>query len=119
MLAKSNAADYDIVLGSWAPDYDDPLAYAEAMTNKYGDGSRVFESSEFDREFAIASTSNDAAQRNAAFREMHSIVAAEVPVLPLFVYNGTLSLYVQDPRLKNVRRSMIAGNPNFNYAHIE
>jgi oligopeptide transport system substrate-binding protein len=121
LLAKSSTADYDIYIASWAPDFDDPLAYATAMTNRYADGSRHFVNTKFDEVLDRATVSDDTAVRNAAFRAMHEIVAREVPVVPLFVQGKTDGglLYVQDARLRRVRRSSIAGSPNFNFARLE
>lgn len=120
LLAQSNAGDYDIVSGSWAPDYDDPLAYAELLINKYEDGSRIFANSDVDRAFAIASASDHPATRNAAFRELHRIVVDQIPYIPYIATGGTrFALYVQSTSLSGVRRSNIAGDPNFNYARIQ
>lgn len=119
LLAKINAADYDIALSTWAPDYDDPLAYAEALTNRYTDGSRRFDNAGAERAFAIAATSDAPSQRNAAFRQLHRIVVDEVPLVPLVVTGGgagQFALYVQNVHLQGVRRSSIAGDPNFNLA---
>lgn len=119
LLAKSGAADYDILQGSWAPDFDDPLAYANVLLSRYADGSRSFQDDDADRALAVAATSDVAAVRQAAFRELHRIVVDRIPFIPIVVVGGSqFSLYVQDPRLQGVRRSSIAGDPNFNYARL-
>jgi oligopeptide transport system substrate-binding protein len=119
LLAKTDAADYDIVFSSWAPDFDDPLAYANVLVQRYADGSRLFEDADADRTYDIAATSDNVADRNAAFRELHRIVVDRIPLIPIIVAGGSqFSLYVQDPRLQSVRRSNIAGDPNFNYARF-
>ncbi len=119
LLAKAEAADYDIVFYSWAPDFDDPLAYANALVQRYADGSRVYQDAEADHIYEIAATSDNAAERKAAFRELHRIVVDRIPLIPIIVTGGSqFALYVQDPRLQRVRRSNIAGDPNFNYARL-
>ena len=119
LLAKANAADYDIYLGTWAPDYDDPLAYAEILIKRYTDGSRSFQDPDAERAFAIAATSDVASERNAAFRELHRIIVDRIPFIPVMVTGGgQYALYVQDVHLQGVRRSNVAGDPNFNYARL-
>lgn len=119
LLAKTDAADYDIVQGSWAPDFDDPLAYANALITRYADGSRVFQDADVDRVLEVAATSDDAMARKAAFRELHRLVVERIPFVPIIVTGGSqFALYVQDPRLTGVRRSNIAGDPNFNFARL-
>jgi oligopeptide transport system substrate-binding protein len=119
-LAKVNAAEYDIALSTWAPDYDDPLAYAEILVDRYADGTRRFEDPAAERAFTIAATSDEASQRNAAFRQLHRIIVDRVPIVPLMVSGGgQFALYVQNARLQGVRRSNIAGDPNFNHARLD
>jgi oligopeptide transport system substrate-binding protein len=119
LLAKTEAADYDLVLSTWAPDFDDPLAYANVLVQRYADGSRMFQDDDVDRAYEIAATSDNAAERNAAFRELHRLVVERIPLIPIIVAGGSqFALYVQDPRLQDVRRSSIAGDPNFNHARL-
>jgi oligopeptide transport system substrate-binding protein len=119
VLAKMYAADYDLVLSTWAPDFDDPLAYANVLMQRYTDGSKFFEDAAADRAYDVAATSDRPAERDAAFRELHRIVVDRIPLIPIIVTGGSqFSPYVQNPRLENVRRSNIAGDPNFNYAHM-
>jgi len=119
LLAKTDAADYDLVLSSWAPDFDDPLAYANVLVQRYADGSRMFQDNDTDHAYEIAATSDNAAERNAAFRELHRLIVERIPLIPVIVAGGSqFALYVQDPRLQDVRRSSIAGDPNFNYARF-
>jgi oligopeptide transport system substrate-binding protein len=119
LLAKTDAADYDLVLSTWAPDFDDPLAYANVLVQRYADGSRMFLDNDADHAYEIAATSGNAAERNAAFRELHRLIVERIPLIPIIVTGGSqFALYVQDPRLQDVRRSSIAGDPNFNYARF-
>lgn len=120
VLAKTNAAQYDIVLRTWAPDFDDPLAYANVLLQPYADGSPLFDDPDTLHALSVASTSSDPRQRNAAFQQLDARVADQVPLIPLFVTGGSMfSVYVQDPLLLDVRRSNIAGDPNFNYARLD
>jgi oligopeptide transport system substrate-binding protein len=118
-LARQQAADFDLVLASWAPDFDDPLAYANILITQYADGSRVYQNAEMDRALAIAQMSIDPQQRQAAFVALDRIVNDQVLLIPILESGGgQYSLYVQDPRLEGVRRSKIAGDPNFNSAWL-
>jgi oligopeptide transport system substrate-binding protein len=119
LLARTNSAQYDLVLHFWAPDFDDPLAYANVLLQKYDDGRPRFENADANSALAAAATAVDPAQRVDIFCAVHRIVVEQVPLIPLFVTGGSqFALYVQDPRLKNVRRSTIAGDPNFNFATL-
>jgi oligopeptide transport system substrate-binding protein len=119
VLARQEAADFDLVFASWAPDFDDPLAYANILVTQYADSSRVYQNADMDRALAVAQTSIDPAQRQAAFVALDRIVNDQVLLIPILESGGgQYSLYVQDPHLEGVRRSKIAGDPNFNSAWL-
>jgi oligopeptide transport system substrate-binding protein len=119
VLAKTDAGEFDIAVSSWAPDFDDPLAYANVLVRRYADGTYLFQDADAGRALTVAETSDDEAERNRAFRELHRIAVDKIPLIPIVVVGGSqFSLYVQDPRLQGVRRSNVAGDPNFNYARV-
>ncbi len=115
-LTKSNAGDFDMVIGGWLPDYDDPMTYAElfASWNENNDGK--WNNAEYDKNLRIASQSVDPKVRMEAFEKCQEAMDNDVGVLPLF--EGTV-VYVQHKKVKGISRSVTGYNPNYTYATVK
>jgi len=114
-LAKASAGDFDMVIGGWLPDYDDPNTYAElfASWNENNDGK--WKNAVYDENIRIASKSVDPKVRMEAFAKCQQAIIDDVGVLPLF--EGSV-VYVQHKKVKGISRSVTGFNPNYIYAKI-
>src|SRR5690606_26193223 len=107
--------DFDLVLGGWWPDYNDPSTFGDLFysgnSNHYG----RFANKEYDRLVQLAMSTNDTETRMKAFADMQDIIVEEAVVLPKFERG---IVYVEDPRIKNVSRRIFGGDPSFRYAEL-
>jgi oligopeptide transport system substrate-binding protein len=87
---KSDAmqrGDFDIGCTLWIADYLDPNTFLEVSVTGGGYNFNHYSNPEYDRVIAAAAASNDPARRFACFQRAEAILAADVPLLPL--YHGT------------------------------
>jgi oligopeptide transport system substrate-binding protein len=115
-LEKMRRGDFDIVAAAWGPDYDDIMTFADLFASWNDNNRGLYANPLYDRWIRLAQTSNDVRTRFNAMAQIQRIVVEDVPILPTYE-NG--ALYVQNPRLKGVRRSIFGGDPIFRYAWIE
>ena len=114
-LAKSDAGDFDMVIGGWLPDYDDPMTYADLFASWNANNSGKWNNAEYDKNIRIASQSVDPKVRMDAFGKCQEAMYNDVGVLPLF--EGS-TVYVQHKKVKGISRSVTGINPNFAYAKV-
>ncbi|CAA0088075.1 Oligopeptide-binding protein OppA [Zhongshania aliphaticivorans] len=115
-IEKMRRGEFDIVAAAWGPDYDDIMTFADLFASWNDNNRGRYDNPLYDRWIRLAQTSNDARTRFNAMAQIQRIVVEDVPILPTYE-NG--ALYVQNPRLKGVRRSIFGGDPIFRYAWIE
>ncbi|MFT6551515.1 MAG: oligopeptide transport system substrate-binding protein [Zhongshania marina] len=115
-LEKMRRGDFDIVAAAWGPDYDDIMTFADLFASWNDNNRGRYDNPLYDRWIRLAQESNDARTRFNAMAQIQRLVVEDVPILPTYE-NG--ALYVQNPRLKGVRRSIFGGDPLFRYAWIE
>ena len=115
-IEKSLKGEFDIVLGGWGPDYNDAMTFGDLFSSWNDNNRGRFANEEYDAMVNKANKTIDQAERMRCFNRMHEIIAEEEPLIPLFEGGG---LYVMDPRLKGVIRSITGADPNFTYARIE
>ena len=115
-IDKSLKGEFDIVLGGWGPDYNDAMTFGDLFSSWNDNNRGRFANDDYDVMVNKANKTIDQAERMRCFNRMHEIIAEEEPIIPLFEGGG---LYVMDPRLKGVMRSITGADPNFTYARIE
>lgn len=115
-LAKLKNGDFDIAISAWAPDYADPMTFAELLTSSNANNHGGFANALYDQHIQRASEMLDSPERNGHFIAAHDILAEQLPVFPL-TEPGVL--FLQDPRIKGLRRSRFGGDPDFRYIHFE
>ncbi len=114
-LAKAENGEFDIVIYGWGPDYDDPMTFADLFASWNTNNHGKFANAELDRHVRIAQESTDQRERMAAFAEVQRILIEEVAIIVNYE-RGVM--YVQDPRLKNVMRRPMGGDPNYSFAYL-
>ncbi len=115
-LEKMRRGDFDVVAAAWGPDYDDIMTFADLFASWNDNNRGLYNNPLYDRWIRIAQNSNDPRIRFNAMAQIQRIVVDDVPILPTYE-NG--ALYVQNPRLRGVRRNIFGGDPLFRYAWIE
>ena len=114
-LAKASAGDFDMVIGGWLPDYDDPMTYAELFASWNANNSGKWKNAMYDENIRIASQSVDPKVRMDAFSKCQQAMYEDIGVLPLF--EGS-TVYVQHKKVKGISRSVTGFNPNYIYAKV-
>jgi len=115
-LEKMTAGDFDIVLGGWGPDYDDPMTFGDLFTSWNANNRGQYKNPELDRLIDVAQTSSDKRTRMDAFGGVQQILFDDVVILPMYESGSS---YVVHQDLKNVKRRVIGPEVDFTSAYIE
>ncbi len=114
-LSKSRNGDFDLVLSSWYPDFDDLVTYADLLGSYNANNRGRFVHAEYDELLKLLQSSTDSTERFRTAGRMQEIIVEEAPVLPTA---ETGSAYLQHPRLKGVIRRVIGQDPDYTHARV-
>lgn len=97
MIAKQVASNrqeraYDLSLGGWGPDYNDPISDLDLWVTDGGNNDTSWSNEEYDALINTARTSTDMQERCDAFIECEKILADELPLLPTYVRGAAVSV---------------------------
>ena len=97
MITKQVASNrqeraYDLSLGGWGPDYNDPISDLDLWVTDGGNNDTGWSNEEYDALINTARTSTDMQERCDAFIECEKILADELPVLPTYVRGAAVSV---------------------------
>ncbi len=115
-LEKMHAGDFDMVLGGWGPDYDDPLTFGDLFASWNIQNRGEYANAELDRLVAVAQTSVDQTERMQAFAGIQQIMFDDAVILPMYERGVT---YVVNPHLHNIKRRVIGPEVDFTSAYIQ
>lgn len=114
-LVKASHGEFDLVLSSWYPDFDDLVTYADLLGSWNANNRGGFNNESYDAFLRELQISTDPSTRFQAAAELQRIIVEEVPVLPTA---ETGSAYVVHPRLKGMLRRVIGQDPDFSQARV-
>jgi oligopeptide transport system substrate-binding protein len=114
-LAKSRAGEFDLLLSSWYPDFDDIMTYADLLATGNPNNRGGYSSPEYDRYLDIVKGALSEKERMDAAGQLQRIIQNEAMVLPMA---ETGSAYVQHARLKGVVRRVLGADPDYTYARV-
>jgi len=114
-LSKARKGEFDLVLSSWYPDFDDLVTYADLLGSANPNNRGRFRSEAYDRSLSVLLESIEPVERFKAAAELQRIIVQEVPVLP---NAETSSAYMVHPKLKGVARRVFGQDPDFTYARV-
>ena len=114
-LAKAEAGDFDIVIYGWGPDYDDPLTFGDFFSSWNLNNQGRYNNPRLDEQVRLAQRSLDQRVRMAAFGEIQRMLIDDVVIIPNYERG---SMFVQDARLRDVRRRAIGPEPDFSGAYL-
>lgn len=92
VAANRESRSYDLTMGGWGPDYNDPISDLDLWVTGGGINEGDYSNEEYDKQIQIARTTTDMAEREAAFIECEKILADEYPILPVYVRGNAISL---------------------------
>jgi oligopeptide transport system substrate-binding protein len=102
-LDLQTAGDFDLVFGTWTPDYADPINFLEFYDSKGGLNTSGYASTTYDQglEKARTTLANDSEARWQELLALEKqLVETDTAVLPL--YQGAVA-YLQSERLQNLQ----------------
>jgi oligopeptide transport system substrate-binding protein len=78
--------DYQVARSSWIGDYPDPNTFLDTMTTGNGNNRTGFTNKEYDALIRRAANTMNQQQRFEYFQQAEKILAAEVPIIPIYTY---------------------------------
>ena len=98
-LTDMSRLNYDMIRGSWIGDYADPTTFLDCFTAGNGNNRTGWRNSRYDGWLAEAAATSAIANRRDLLQRAESLlVADEVPIIPLYYYNGMMAF---DPKKFN------------------
>ncbi len=113
--SRLNAKDYQIALGSWVADYNDPESFLEVFKHKNASTNNTqWESAYYIRSLDLANKQTGL-EREKTLLECESYLLKEMPIIPIYHLKG---LYLKNEHLKGIVISPI-GNIDFKWAYMD
>lgn len=113
--ANRQSGDYCMSLGGWSPDYNDAINFLDLWVTDGGNNDSFWSNEEYDNLIAQATAEADEEVRQQYLFDAEEILAAEMPVIPLYWQCQNYS-YNKD---KIVDGAIITANQtNFWYASL-
>ena len=113
-LSKTRADDYDIVLNTWSPKYDDPLSYLERWKNKKNEN--VWSKTEYNILIEEISRMNGSNNRDKKINEAEKILIDEAVITPLYY---SVENHYRNPKINGIVRRPVTGITDFRWAYIK
>lgn len=87
-LDSMNTCNYDVAWSAWVGDYPDAMTFLDTMTSDSGNNRTNWKNASYDQLVDRARATPDLAARVKLYQEMETLLAREMPVLPLYVYSS-------------------------------
>ena len=97
-LDTTQTLNYQVSRAGWIGDYDDPHTFLDMWITGGGNNQTGWSNAEYDRLIRSALTQPDEAARMAVYQKLETILADELPVLPIYFYTR---IYAISPKVKN------------------
>ena len=82
--ANRQSGDYCMSLGGWSPDYNDAINFLDLWVTDGGNNDSFWSNAEYDELIAQATAEADEEVRQQYLFDAEEILAAEMPVIPLY-----------------------------------
>jgi oligopeptide transport system substrate-binding protein len=114
-LAKMSAGQFDIVAAGWAPDYQDPMTFADLFASWNENNRGRWRDERFDALIRKAQASTAPRERLDAMAAAERIALDEVAFLPLA---ERTTVYVHSRRVDGIVRHQIGHDPDLTFATV-
>jgi len=95
-LNTQQLSDFDLCLGAWIGDYNDPQTFIDMFVTDGGNNDTGWGDPQYDAMLATSENTADPVKRMGILRDMEKIlVDDEVPIVPIYFWVG-MSLYYSD-----------------------
>lgn len=82
--ARRNALKFDMFMGGWGPDYNDPMTDLELFTTTNGNNHTGYSNPDYDALIAQCTTETDMAAREQMFVQAEFILLEDQPIIPVY-----------------------------------
>lgn len=113
-LSKTRADDYEIVLNTWSPKYDDVLSYLERYRNKKNE--TVWSKDKYNTLLNEIVKMSESEERDARANIAEKILVDEMIIAPLYY---SVENHYRNPKIKGVIRRPVTGVVDFRWAYLE
>lgn len=118
-LDRQTKGEFDLVFGTWTPDYADPINFLEFYDSKGGLNTSGYASESYDQGLQEVRTTlaTDPAARWKKLQELEKqLIVQDTAVLPL--YQGAVA-YLESPRLENLQIFPFGRTVSYRLAEIK
>ena len=114
-LSKTRAGDYDIVLNTWSPKYDDALSYLDRWKKDDNLNMNVWSKAKYNALVTEISKMPSSKERDKKVNEAERILIDENVISPLYF---SVENHYRNPKIKGIVRRSVTGIVDFSYAHF-
>lgn len=82
--ARRNALNFDLFMGGWGPDYDDPISDLSLWMSDDGNNHTGYASAEYDALIESTKSATDAESREQLFVQAEQMLAEDMPIVPVY-----------------------------------
>lgn len=97
-LDTTQTMNYQVSRAGWIGDYEDPHTFLDMWITGGGNNQTGWSNADYDRLIRSALSQPDEPARMAVYQQLETILADEVPVIPIYFYTR---IYAISPRVKN------------------
>ena len=115
-LNKTRTGDYDIVLNTWSPKFDDALSYLERWKKDDGKNENIWSKKRYNLLVDEISKMSSGDERDKKTNEAEMILVNEAVIAPLYF---SVENHYRNPDIKGIIRRSITGITDFNYGYME
>jgi len=115
-LNKTRTGDYDIVLNTWSPKFDDALSYLERWKKDDGKNENIWSKKQYNLLVDEISKMSSGDERDKKTNEAEMILVNEAVIAPLYF---SVENHYRNPDIKGIIRRSITGITDFNYGYME
>ena len=115
-LNKTRTGDYDIVLNTWSPKFDDALSYLERWKKDDGKNENIWSKKQYNLLVDEISKMPSGDARDKKTNEAEMILVNEAVIAPLYF---SVENHYRNPDIKGIIRRSITGITDFNYGYME
>lgn len=113
-LAMTRAENYDIVLNTWSPKYDDALSYLDRWKNKKDE--KIWSRGKYTSLLAEISRMTASEERDRKVNEAERILIDEAVIAPVYY---SIENHYRNPKIKGIVRRPVTGMADFFYGSLE
>jgi len=87
-LSDKSAGNYEVARAGWIGDYNEASTMLDLLTKGHSSNSSHYDNPTYDALMNKARVTVDDKERNALYQQADSIVAEDMPIIPLFQYSN-------------------------------